>query len=656
MHLGPRVPVDSARDLLQRLLDGSPEALLHHLVDARNVALPLALNVLNIVLKRLVTVSHQRLDLLVRMLQPLLNLAPVLLLRMLEAPLLVDALVLNLDQQGVADDAAQPDDLLVVLLEVCHQLVKVLGMRAAGAAVVVHDAPRRPLELVDAGVDLGLEVLQLLLEQPPLPFVAECVENLVEVSHHKHHILADHAELLALGGHLHGIVGDGEHELLPVANLLKEAEEILVKVHLEVSPSDLDQQILLELCRVVLINRQRPVLVVFLDILVHRRRVSVHLRLRVLVLSAALEVVGAVQQVHLVLKALLQPLCPQGGPGVLWELGADGGVLAVGIELLEDIVELIAKDAIHVRRLLLDSALDRLALGQVVEGLEHLEALVGRDDRLKGRGDDVLHHNLEILDAVFEDVVVIVPLGGLDVENVVLERRDVVHDLAEALFDRPEVLGDLLTLHSAKDGNVLGSRVAELVLALADLEKVPAALHEGVDLREDAALIKVPAVGGRDNLHPPHSRPVHLLPVITRLDALPQNHGWLVDPAGENVLQGDVLAAPQDDLVGNLAEQPGDALLGVVVLAERPDHTHKVEHLREVLRDVLGLGHGELGAGVREALQEGEVVLRLHRALEDLVSKVIEGLEVATLGKLQHSHNRLDVLPLKLRGDAGEVQ
>jgi hypothetical protein len=88
----------------------------------------------------------------------------------------------------------------------------------------------------------------------------------------------------------------------------------------------------------------------------------------------------------------------------------------------------------------------------------------------------------------------VMPLGLLDIEDVVVEGSDLHQIFVELLFLIQKLISVGRTLDTTKDGHLLVLALpGELELALANLVQLTASLNEGVILREDSlVLVKVP--------------------------------------------------------------------------------------------------------------------------------------------------------------------
>ena len=87
------------------------------------------------------------------------------------------------------------------------------------------------------------------------------------------------------------------------------------------------------------------------------------------------------------------------------------------------------------------------------------------------------------------------------------------------------------------------------------------------------------------------------LPLLAALDALVEVSHALLDVTIVHVLHNDLLPAPGDDLVADFSEQTLHSFLGVVVLAQLPDDSHRKQYLGDQLRDLSWLRLLDLSAG-----------------------------------------------------------
>lgn len=74
---GLAVAIDGLGELLQGVLDIQPEGLLHHAVHLLRVAMPVLLHLCPVILEHCERPPHAGDDVLVRLLQPLLDVLPV---------------------------------------------------------------------------------------------------------------------------------------------------------------------------------------------------------------------------------------------------------------------------------------------------------------------------------------------------------------------------------------------------------------------------------------------------------------------------------------------------------------------------------------------------------------------------------------------------
>jgi hypothetical protein len=72
----------------------------------------------------------------------------------------------------------------------------------------------------------------------------------------------------------------------------------------------------------------------------------------------------------------------------------------------------------------LDAPLDGVAIRERGERIEQLHARLRGGGPLERRVDHILEHDLEVLDGVLVRREVVVPVGRLDVEDVVVERSE----------------------------------------------------------------------------------------------------------------------------------------------------------------------------------------------------------------------------------------
>mmetsp|Transcript_145723 Transcript_145723/g.254349 ORF Transcript_145723/g.254349 Transcript_145723/m.254349 type:complete len:689 (+) Transcript_145723:4299-6365(+) len=595
----------------------------------------------------------------------------VLLLCLLKLRLGVGLLLLDVDEEGVADEATVGLHAGHGFLELVDNLLHLAGVLAAIPYEVLHDPLGGPEELVQARGELLVQRHDALREEAPL-VGGQQVDNVVVVAHDEAHVLPEDAQPLLLGHHVHRRRGEREAEAVPVAHLLEHSEEVQVEVALQhhdpIRAWDLGDEIDLQQRVQALGDARPPFIVEVADVLLQRTVEALVGGVRLLLLLGVRQEVAQLQEPLVGLDAVAEVGRPDGPPDARWVERLDGRLLLAVPEHLLDVVQLLVEEDVHLDGLALDRPPDVLALGQEREGLQELHAGLDRADDLEGGGDDVGHHHLKVLGPVLIHPEVPVPQRSrLDVQDVVLQVPQDVHLLLEGLLDVDERLGDLRAAGApeARDRGLVapgaGRLPPELDLPLADLQKVLAALlDEGVDLRKNAGLVNLPRLaivglavalgGGRQHLL------AHLLPLLTRRHTVLQGHHAGLHVAVEDCLQADLPAAAHNDLVGDLAQHPHQALRDVVELGVVEDHLHGAQDLREQHRDPFHRARAQVFAGGLDRLQVLEVVNGLVRAFLDQRGQLVEGFKVVQrLGILQHPHDGLHILPLQLIADVVEV-
>jgi len=154
-------------------------------------------------------------------------------------------------------------------------------------------------------------------------------------------------------------------------------------------------------------------------------------------------------------------------------------------EILDDL-EVVGNDVPDlVLDLGLEVVLDALALGDVEEVVDQERALLHALLVHEGAVHDVADLLLHVLDRVTELIEIVVPVGGVCVEDVLLLLAHLVQLHVEVLLDLVEVLFDLLALCTSEAGLLLDDELRD---ALADLLQVVAAPDEILHLSEHVIL------------------------------------------------------------------------------------------------------------------------------------------------------------------------
>jgi hypothetical protein len=96
----------------------------------------------------------------------------------------------------------------------------------------------------------------------------------------------------------------------------------------------------------------------------------------------------------------------------------------VGVSLVLDLLfgrlDLADEEVHNLDSFLLDTGLDGVPFGEVVEGLQHVYSLLDSGHLLEGEVDDVLVHYVQFFHASLESVVLLVPVRSLHVQDLLL--------------------------------------------------------------------------------------------------------------------------------------------------------------------------------------------------------------------------------------------
>mmetsp|Transcript_14244 Transcript_14244/g.38624 ORF Transcript_14244/g.38624 Transcript_14244/m.38624 type:complete len:425 (-) Transcript_14244:1123-2397(-) len=403
-------------------------------------------------------------------------------------------------------------------------------------------------------------------------------EDLVIVAHHHEDVVTQHSVLVALRVDLHGDVRDRHAEALPVVHLLAHGQQVLVEVHAQQATSRFvhGQQVGIELAlEALLIGEREPLGVrVVHELLDGRLRQLVgreyliclwHLGQHVPHLCCfVIRCAQPVQEVH------SMPCCPC----IFWQNGALGGNSAYRVKQLLHHIDLGVEGCIKLARLFLHKPLDEVTLGNELEGLKQLHVRWQTGLRLHSNLDDIGHHHLQVFDACLEGIEIIMPLCGLDVQDIVIEDPQRADQLLESRVDVQDGLAYLRPLGTTKRRQ--GGARGKLELGLTDLQQVIAALQEGINVRKDGGHAEVPGPWGprADGLLGDF---VQLLPRLYGLDTLPQRLHNIIHLPTENILQRDDGCTAHNDCIAELAQQHRDALRRVIEAADVPHHADAVE-------------------------------------------------------------------------------
>jgi hypothetical protein len=244
--------------------------------------------------------------------------------------------------------------------------------------------------------------------------------------------------------------------------------------------------------------------------------------------------------------------------------------------------------------------------------------------------------------------VVIVPLGNLDVKNIIVQVLDVLQVLNELSLELQQVLSVLRTLNTSEYWHhEVISLSCELELTLADFHEVFASLNEGFILSEDSVvLVEVPSWLGGVLLKHLLAVDADVLPLLAAINTLLEVTHTFLNITVEHVIFVDSSSASLDDLVTDLGQKPLHSLRGVVVFTQLPDNSDTVESFWKDFWDILWLRLLNLSAWLREGTKELKVVLGFVMTSFDLLLKVKETWEVRTTGILKNLNDFLKLTQL----------
>jgi hypothetical protein len=241
-----------------------------------------------------------------------------------------------------------------------------------------------------------------------------------------------------------------------------------------------------------------------------------------------------------------------------------------------------------------------------------------------------------------------VPLGNLDIKNIIVQVLDVLQVLNELSLELQEVLSILRTLNTSKYWHhEVISFSCELELTLADFHEVFASLNEGFILSKDSVvLVEVPSWLGGVLLKHLLAVDADVLPLLAAINTLLEVTHTFLNITVEHVILVDSSSASLDDLVTDLGQKPLHSLRGVVVFTQLPDNSDTVESFWKDLWDILWLRLLNLSAWLREGTKELKVVLGFVMTSFDLLLKVKETWEVRTTGILKNLNDFLKLTQL----------
>mmetsp|Transcript_13882 Transcript_13882/g.32965 ORF Transcript_13882/g.32965 Transcript_13882/m.32965 type:complete len:550 (-) Transcript_13882:235-1884(-) len=542
---------------------------------------------------------------------------------------------------------ANLQDLRVVPLKLLHPVVDFGTLLATVADKELLDAVGGPVELGEPRPDLPVQCPDVVVEEPPL-FGKKCRHDLIVVAYHPQHVLPQDPELVAVPRQLVGRVGHHDTtalNLLPVIDLLKHLEQLLVEValqegHLELARGllGLHQQVDLEPLGEILVVHALQLSHPVLEGAQHE---GLHVPVNgaegvpaALLLSAPLQVAQLIELGHLLLDAEHQTPHCQRWTSIGWMTLNDGQSrrLPELVELFLDVViQLRQEDVVQSLPLFLHKGLHTFSLGQLVEAVKDLAGGLNRANALERAIDHIHVHDLEISHLILEGTEMVRPLWRADIQDIIVNigRLQALQILQEVLLDLVERVANFTCFGAAEGGHRLAAETArELLQALADLQEIAAALDKGVDLQKDAALRKVPwsvCVLGQE----PHGLLVGALPLPAAVDALLQLHHGALHLAREDVRELDGGLAPLDDFIAHLPQESRDSVLLLVMRGDGPNHTYIVEQLRQDGGDLWRRGRGQFLTRLLQKVQEPQILLRLNRSVLDVLLQRSELLEPA---------------------------
>ncbi len=138
------------------------------------------------------------------------------------------------------------------------------------------------------------------------------------------------------------------------------------------------------------------------------------------------------------------------------------------------------KQVHNLNSFLFDTCLDAISFCQVIEGFEHVNSLLDSGYLLEGEINDVLIHHIQLFNSSFEGIVLLVPIGSLDIQYLILlVRFKLVNQLNERPFDLKEDPHYLWGSGPSKFRKlVISSFQSKLKLALANFNQLRASLDE----------------------------------------------------------------------------------------------------------------------------------------------------------------------------------
>ena len=487
-----------------------------------------------------------------------------------------------------------------------HQVLKVLDSLVAPLQVSI-DVHRGPGQNIHPRLDLLLQDINVGLEQW-VGYVSDQADDPGVLLDGVRQLAVVVLELLLLEQDDPGIVGDLEPEPLQVLGLLDQQEELLVKVDKEILRLwVLDQEGGLQASLGVL-DGALP------GVMPERLEFDESPRDPVIGPDDPLALLAGHDPLVLreVLHGLLDPLQELPGPH---DASGDGGCVPHqrrrGLLLLVDLL-----DGVQVCAVVLED--QHVLLVQVgpqtlplQDGLELSKKVKGG---LRGRGlvkgdvDEVLELRLQLMDVHVELQQIPIELVPGVLQQIVGQPLKVLGDLREPPDDALQAV-DVLMLR--KGGKLLDGR--EKVYELGD------SLAEEVELSEDLPVVEVellsPGLG-----HEPVPGDLVLL-LVRHVDL--ENDLEVLDQLGlvlvpDLSLRQDEGLGVGDHLVGDLAEQIGHPLHGVVIPRDRVHHLDVVHQGGQRLDDVVGCSLVQRLQALLQGVKVLDVVLSLVRGVRDL--------------------------------------
>ena len=238
------------------------------------------------------------------------------------------------------------------------------------------------------------------------------------------------------------------------------------------------------------------------------------------------------------------------------------------MSIFEDFLNFVHLSNEHVVHLFGSLSLNILndvwSLAKLVEVFEHLNSFLDSRDMVECLSNDCGVDVLQLLHILLEHgTIVIVPLGDLNIQDVVFKVLDLIKVTFEHCLQRLETIRPILGLGTSKDGHfAAGSLESKLELSFADLLQLLAALDESLILSKDGThVFHVPRLLVRVLLDPSLSLGADLSPLLAAVNTLIQVPHALLNIVTKHVFLVDLGAAPLNDLVADLGQKPLHPLL-----------------------------------------------------------------------------------------------